>query len=90
MNVNFFKNNRQKYLNKVEDNSISIFYSGIVYNKSADEDFDFDVDKNFYYLTGISQEDVTLIMVKENGKCCEYFFFEENDPIKVKWVGAKL
>lgn len=90
MNVNFFKNNRQKYLNKVEDNSISIFYSGIVYNKSADEDFDFDVDKNFYYLTGISQEDVTLIMVKENGKCSEYLFIEENDPIKVKWVGAKL
>lgn len=90
MSTNFFKNNRKKYLNKVENNSISIFYSGVTYNKSADEDFDFDVDKNFYYLTGIHQEDVTLVMVKENNNLSEYLFIEENDPVKVKWVGAKL
>ena len=89
-NINFFKNNRNKYFNIVEDNSISVFHSGTTYTKSADEEYEYDVDKNFYYLTGICQAEVILLLVKENGKCSEYLFIEKNDPIKVKWVGAKL
>ena len=87
---NFFKNNRNKYFDKVSNNSLSIFYSGISYNKSADECFDFEVDKNFYYLTGINQENVALIMIKENNNCYECLYLEENDPIKVKWIGPKI
>ena len=87
---NFFKNNRNKYFDKVSNNSLSIFYSGITYNKSADECFDFEVDKNFYYLTGINQENVALIMIKENNNCYECLYLEENDPIKVKWIGPKI
>lgn len=87
---NFFKNNRNKYKEQIIDNSISIFHSGMLIKKSADEDFEFEVNKNFYYLTGINQDNVCLIMVKENGNYSEYLFLEKNDPIKVKWIGAKL
>lgn len=86
----FFSSNRNDYLKLVKDNSISIFHSGITYKKSADEDFDFDVDKNFYYLTGIIQSNVVLVMTKINGKTKSTLFLEKNDPVLVKWIGAKL
>lgn len=90
MKASFYKNNRTKYLNKVEDNSLSIFFSGRVYPKSADQDFLFEVDKNFYYLTGINQANVTLALIKEGSKERHILFIEKNDPVLVKWVGKKL
>jgi Xaa-Pro aminopeptidase len=55
MNNTFFVNNRKKYVEKVEDHSLSLFFSGRTYQQSADHEFDFEVDKNFYYLTGINK-----------------------------------
>ncbi len=86
----FYINNRKRYYEKISNNSITVLNSGVVYNMSADEGYDFDVDKNFYYLTGINQADVNLILVKKDNDVTEYLFIEKNDPIKIKWVGAKL
>lgn len=90
MKKEFFINNRTKYLNKIKDNSLTVLTSGCVLRRSADEDFDFEIDKNFYYLTGINQAEVFYILLKKNNEVKEMLFIEENDPIKIKWVGAKL
>ena len=90
MKQSFFINNRQKYFDAVSDNSLTIINSGYVMRCSADENFDFEVDKNFYYLTGINQDEVVYVMKKKDGKMSEMLFIVENDPIKIKWVGAKL
>lgn len=90
MKKDFFINNRTKYLNKIKDNSLTVLTSGCVLRRSADEDFDFEIDKNFYYLTGINQAEVFYILLKKNNEVKEMLFIEENDPIKIKWVGAKL
>ena len=87
---NFFKNNRNKYKEQIIDNSISIFHSGMLIKKSADEDFEFEVNKNFYYLTGINQDNVCLIMVKENGNYSEYLFLEKNDLLKLNGLALNL
>lgn len=90
MTSDFFKRNRQNYLDKCLNGSLSIFYSGKVFQKTADQDFDFEVDKNFYYLTGINQADVILAMVKDNSKTRSVLFVEKNDPVLIKWVGKKI
>ena len=90
MNQEFFIRTREKYLEQVKENTISIFYSGKVFPKSGDQDFDFEVDKNFYYLTGINQADVILMLIKHKDHCDKVLFIEENDPVYVKWYGAKL
>ena len=90
MEKSFFVKNRKKYFDKIEDNSLTIINSGYVLRQSADEDFDFEVDKNFYYLTGINQDEVIYMMLKKNNKLEEMLFIVENDPVKIKWVGAKL
>lgn len=89
MDKSFYLRNRNNYLNKIENHSLSLFFSGQVYPKSADEDFEFEVNKNFYYLTGINQADVILAIVKRE-ETKTILFIEKNDPVLSKWVGKKL
>ena len=90
LSSDFFKKNRKKIFDKMENGSALILSSGTNYIESGDEDFDFDVDKCFYYLTGINQSEVNLVLIKKDNKEEEYLFIEKNDPVRVRWVGAKL
>ncbi len=85
-----FKNNRKKYLNKIEDNSISIFCSGEAVYKTADQKYPFTVNKNFYYLAGITQQNVKLVMIKTDGNEVTKLFIEKSNPLKEKWEGKLL
>ena len=88
-NNNFIKN-RDKYFDVVEDNSLSILFSGRLVNRTADENYDFEVDKNFYYLTGINQDEVILVLLKSGKSRRSILFIEENDPTYIKWYARKL
>lgn len=90
MNKQFYINNRKNYLNSINDNSVTILFSGNTYQRSADQDYPYSVNRNFYYLTGINQANVILVLVKGNTGIKEYLLIEENDPVLVKWVGKKL
>ena len=79
MDKSFYISNRNKYFEKIENHSLSLFFSGQTYPKSADEDFEFEVNKNFYYLTGINQENVILALVKRE-EPETVLFIEKNDP----------
>lgn len=84
------KQRRENYLNLIENQSISLFYSGDLKHKSADQSFPFSVNRNFFYLTNIEQVDVVLLMVKGVNTSETYLFIEEVDPIKALWDGATL
>jgi len=90
MNQGFFKNNREKYLAQIGQGAISILNSGHTQYKTADQEFEFVVNSNFFYLTGIDQDQVTLFLAKVNGITKEMLFIDENDESLVKWVGRKL
>lgn len=81
---------RKKIFNLLEDNSILVLHSGFAPFKTADASYEFNVNHNFYYLAGIDQEDVTLVIGKAKGKYYEKLFIEEYDALKAKWIGAKL
>ena len=57
---------RKKIFNELEDNSILVLHSGFAPFKSADASYEFNVNHNFYYLAGIDQEDVTLVIGTSN------------------------
>ena len=86
--VKYLQNNRERIFDTIKDNSFAIIHSGAAPFKSADASYPFFVNRNFFYLTGINQEDVTLVIGKLNGVKKEFLFIDENDPILVKWVGA--
>lgn len=88
--VKNLQNNRKRLFELIENNSFVVVHSGASSFKSADSSYNFFVNRNFYYLTGIDQEDVTLVIGKINKEYKEFLFIDENDPVLVKWVGAKL
>lgn len=90
MNKQFFINNREKYLNLVESDAVTILSSGFTQYKTADQEHEFVVNNNFYYFTGVDQDNVTLFLARVDGKRKEYLFIDENDETLTKWVGRKL
>ena len=90
MNKNFFTINRQKLEQVIPSNSMAIFFAGQAPYKSADETYPFTPNRNFYYLTGIDEEKVIMMMVNINGKISEILFIQESDPVMAKWVGETI
>lgn len=88
-NAALHQEKRNQLFSKLTNNSVAMFASGFSAFKSADSIHHFVVNKNFYYLTGLNQENIILLIANFDGKKQEYLFIDENDPVMVKWVGAK-
>ncbi len=88
--ANEYAERRQCYLDKVEDDSLTILFSGVAKKSSYDEEYPFEVNRNFYYLTGIDQEDSILLLLKSEGERREYLFVSPFSEAKEKWYGKRL
>lgn len=88
---NLFVKNRQKFVQKMEPNSIAIFNSNDLYPVSADTTLPFAQHRDIFYLSGIDQEESVLVL-------CPYAYQEEyremvfvretNEHIAI-WEGEK-
>lgn len=81
---------REKLFSSLENGSLAILFAGVGKIRSADECYDFAVNRNFYYLTGIEQENSILMLVKSEGEQSAYLFIDEKDERKERWTGLKL
>jgi Xaa-Pro aminopeptidase len=90
MKLEFFIENRKRLLSIIPDNSICIIFSGKPVQKSADEMYQFLPNRNFYYLTGLSQDNLVLILSRTNNKNKEMLWLEPNNPVLSRWVGEKM
>lgn len=90
MDKEFFTKNRKKLGEKIEDNSILLLFAGRAPYKSADEVYPFAPNRNFYYITGIDEEEIILLMSNINGKISEKLFIQRPDPVMARWVGATI
>ncbi|HEX5797985.1 MAG TPA: aminopeptidase P N-terminal domain-containing protein, partial [Candidatus Saccharimonadales bacterium] len=62
MNSKFFAGNRSKLLNQVNSAPIVLSANGLIQRTRDDEVFPFEQDGNFWYLTGVDEPDVLLVM----------------------------
>ena len=90
MDKSLFKKNRKKLMNNLENNSMVILFSGNAPVKSEDENYQFTPNRNFYYFTGIDEEDLILLMIKLENEVSEYLFIKEIDEEKERWVGKSI
>lgn len=81
---------RNNVLDKLEEGSLAILFAGAPKIRSGDADYDFSVNRNFYYLTGIEQENSILLLVKTEGEVSSYLFIDEKNEKVEKWTGIKL
>ena len=90
MKSSFYQENRKKVLSRIKDNSLLILFAGKAPKKTGDENYQFTPNRNFYYLTGIDEEEHILVLSKVNGETKESLFIKEVDPIREKWEGKTI
>lgn len=81
---------RSKIAEDLEEGSCLILFAGVPKKRSEDEDYDFSINRNFYYLTNIEQDESILMIKKEGGVVNETLFISEFDEVKEKWTGKRL
>ena len=85
-----FNSRREKLFDALPDNSVSLVYSGVSKIISEDEYYEFHSNRNFFYLTGIEQENSILMLVKTPGERKAYLFLDEYNELKERWTGKRL
>lgn len=85
-----YKRRQEKVLKNLKNGSILILYSGVAPKKSADQVYPYEVNRNFYYLTGIDQADSYLLMIKGANSHKSILFLEPYTELKALWEGEVL
>ncbi|MCO5935613.1 aminopeptidase P family protein [Mucilaginibacter sp. RB4R14] len=91
VNEQLFTNNRKNFVSRIKPNSIAIFHSNDEYPRNGDQNFIFKQNPDFYYLTGVDQEQSILVLYPDcpNQRYKEVLFLRQtNDHIAV-WEGHK-
>ncbi len=88
--MNIFFKRRKSLFDKIDDNSIAVFFAGEAPVKRGDEFYPFSPERNFYYLSGLDNQRLILVMIKNEEDKEEILFIERFDEIKAKWVGPVI
>ncbi len=87
---NFFCSNRKKLSDFLQDRCAVVLFAGQAPLKRGDERYPFSPDRNFYYFTGISEQNIIYMAFKVDGEFSEMMFLERFDPVEAKWTGAVI
>lgn len=85
----FFKNNRIEMLSKIPEKIALVFCAGDEVAQSADCNNRFLVDRNFYYLTGIVDPRVKLLLIKNEDSIKTSLYVLPKDDMKERWQGRR-
>jgi len=81
---------RNAVLSQMEKGSIMVLYSGESIPQSLDDCCPFEVNHHFFYLTGISRENMALVLSRSAGEDKMILFIEEAVPLMERWTGKRL
>ena len=82
-----FKEHREKLYQTLEENTLVIAYAGIPIHANEDDYFDFAVNSQYFYLTGLERENTAFLAYKSAEKVQEVLFIEEPEPLAERWTG---
>ncbi len=78
--------NRNEVRAKINENSVMIIFSGNKLKSSADGEYPFIVNRNFYHLTQINEPNLMLLLTNQK----DILYIEESDEMFEKWIGKKI
>ncbi len=71
----------------IPDNSLVISHAGVPVHTNEDDYYSFEVNSQFYFLTGLERENMVFLAAKIGGSVTEILFIEEADPLQERWTG---
>lgn len=83
--------NRKNFVKRTKQNSIAIFHANDEFPKNADQNFPFKQNADFFYLSGIDQEQTILVLYPDcpNPLYKEVLFLRQTDEHIAVWEGHK-
>ncbi|QQX75253.1 MULTISPECIES: aminopeptidase P family protein [Aequorivita] len=95
LSAQFHRERREAFKKLLPSNSIAIFFSNPVQNRSNDVDYIFHQDPNLYYFTGYKEPNGVLILFSEpqyvgHQEVDEVLFVQDRDPKMEQWTGYRL
>jgi Xaa-Pro aminopeptidase len=86
-----FTNNRKNFVSRTKSNSIAVFYSNDEFPRSGDQAFIFKQNADFFYLSGIDQEQSILLLYPDcpNSLYREVLFLRQTNEHIAIWEGHK-
>ena len=88
--ASFFAANRQALLAALGESALVLLAAGRPPHKTADEQYPNFTNRNFYYLCGIEQEGVLLLLYKTAGTTREILFIQPTDAMYERWHGHRV
>lgn len=85
-----YKKRREKFGEKLQKNSIAVFFAAEQKVRSNDTEFPYRQNSNFYYLTGFKEDNAALVFVKKGSVSKVYLFVQKKDPKLELWTGKRL
>jgi Xaa-Pro aminopeptidase len=82
-----FIKRRKKLFTQLRDNSVSILFSERIKYRNNDVTFKFRQSSNFFYLTGINDPFLALILIKVNRKCSSTLICNRPNEKDRIWTG---
>jgi Xaa-Pro aminopeptidase len=86
-----FTNSRKNFVSRIKPNAIAVFHSNDEFPKNADQTFLFKQNADFFYLTGIDQEQSILLLYPDcpNPAYKEVLFLRQTNEHIAVWEGHK-
>ena len=82
-----FAEHRERLYQTLAENTLVIAYAGIPIHTNEDDYYDFSVNSQYFYLTGLERESTAFLAYKTAEKTREMLFIEEPDPLSERWTG---
>ncbi|MCR5808161.1 MAG: aminopeptidase P N-terminal domain-containing protein [Clostridiales bacterium] len=82
-----FKEHREKLYRSIPENTLVIAYAGVPIHANEDDYHAFEVNSQYFYLTGVMRENTAFLAYKSADKTRETLFIEEPDPHSERWTG---
>ena len=88
---NLFTNNRKSFVSRIKPLSAALFYSNDEFPRSGDQAFLFKQNPDFFYLSGIDQEQSILLLFPDcpNPLYKEVLFLRQTSEHIAVWEGHK-
>ncbi len=92
LNPEIFLKNRERFVSKMQKNSIAIFVSNDEVSSNGDAIYNFKQNSDLFWLSGIEQEDSMVILFPDNPdpKYREVLVLVRPNALKEKWDGKRL
>ncbi len=92
LNSRIFSQNRERFVSRMEKQSIAIFVSNDEVPVNGDAIYSFKQNSDLFWLSGITQEDSMVILFPDNPdpKFREVLVLVRPNELKEKWDGKRL